>query len=449
MSKQAKPAAPASNSRRQLLQGLLLGAVASAKSAPALAMKKPLVATTTGTAEVITGPEVDLVIGQSSVNFTGKSRTATTINGSLPAPTLRFKEGDEVTIRVTNTLNVPTSIHWHGIILPYQMDGVPGVSFDGIAPGETFVYKFTLQQSGTYWYHSHSGFQKMTGLYGALIIEPKEGELYPVDRDHIVQLSDWSDEDPMRVFSKLKIQSDLYNFNQPTAFDFFNDVSNGGVKLALAKRRMWNQMRMNPSDLADLSATTLSFLINGQTTDTNWTAIAKLGERVRLRFINTSSNTLFDVRIPDLAMQIVQADGQNVEPISIDEFRFGPGETYDAIIEPINEAHTLFAQSIDRSGFVRASIASQQGLEAPIPTLDPAVPLSMIDMMGDMAPPAKMPRHASSEYGATVDARVDTPPHEPGRSRGWTAQQWAPCADPRRLASPSAPAALRCAEQRN
>lgn len=439
MSKQvSRPPLP-SKSRRQLLQGLLMGGVASALAPTTQAARSTVGSTTSGTAKVITGPVVDLVIGESHVNFTGESRIATTINGSLPAPTLKFREGDEVTIRVTNTLRVPTSIHWHGIILPYEMDGVPGISFNGIAPGETFVYKFTLQQSGTYWYHSHSGFQKMTGLYGALIIEPREGELYPVDHDHIVQLSDWTDEDPMRVFAKLKMQSDMYNYNQPTVGDFFSDIANNGLGLALENRKMWNQMRMNPTDLADLSASTLTFLINGRTTNDNWTGIAKPGERVRVRFINTSSNTLFDVRIPGLSMQIIQADGQNVKPVSIDEFRFGPGETYDAIIETTDEAHTLFAQSIDRSGFVRGSLAATAGLEAAVPAMDKAEPLSMTDMMGGMsamdhgaghaghaapAPqnqhdhsahqnplsvPSQTVRHARTEYGATVDARVNTP----------------------------------------
>ena len=438
MRKQNRLSTPFSHSRRRLLQGLLAGGVASSVGARSHAKPAAIEPAVIGKAAEINGPDIDLVIGETSVNFTGKTRVATTINGCFPAPTLRFREGDEVTIRVTNTLRVPTSIHWHGIILPYQMDGVPGISFDGIAPGETFIYRFTLQQSGTYWYHSHSGFQKMTGLYGALIIEPKDGELYQTDRDHIVQLSDWTDEDPMRVFSKLKMQSDLYNYNQPTALDFFKDVANGGFSLAVENRKMWQQMRMNPTDLADLSASTLSFLINGHTANDNWTAIAKPGERVRLRFINTGSNTLFDVRIPGLAMQIVQADGQNVQPITVDEFRFGPGETYDAIVEITNQAYTIFAQSIDRSGFVRASLAASTGVAAAIPKMDDPVPLSMTDMMGDMsamhsmdhsnmhvaspdphahhsapqaplATPSKAVRHASSEYGPSVDARVDTP----------------------------------------
>jgi len=415
---------PSSTTRRKFLQGLVMGSVAGAIAPHVNAQQHRLTQAVRGNPREITGPEVELVISETTVNITGEQRIATTVNGSLPAPTLRFREGDDVTIRVTNHLNVPTSIHWHGIILPYQMDGVPGISFDGIAPGETFVYQFKLQQSGTYWYHSHSGFQKVTGLYGALIIEPKEKEIYAVERDHIIQLADWSDEDPMRVFSKLKVQSDMYNFNQPTIGEFFKDVANNGISVALSNRRMWQQMRMNPTDLADLSASTLTFLLNGHTSDENWNALGKPGERVRLRFINTSSNTLFDVRIPSLVMQVVQADGQNVKPVDIEEFRFGPGETYDVIVEPTAQAHTLFAQSIDRTGFASASLVAKQGSRASIPAMDEAQPLSMTDMMGAMtmergtdhsnhssslSTPSTQVRHASTEYGASVDARIDTP----------------------------------------
>ena len=441
MHKYKQPPMPTFLSRRQLLQGLILGGMSSALPSTLNAQSNSIATAARGTAPIIQGPVVDLVIEEARVNFTGQSRMATTINGSIPAPTLKFREGDEVTIRVTNNLKVPTSIHWHGIILPFQMDGVPSISFNGIAPGETFTYRFTLEQSGTYWYHSHSGFQEMTGMYGALIIEPREGELYPVERDYIVQLSDWTDEEPMRVFNKLKIKSDLYNFNQPTIGDFFQDVTSGGLGLALDKRRMWQQMRMNPTDLADLSAETLTYLMNGSPAQANWTGIFKAGERIRLRIINASSNTLFDVRIPGLPMQLVQADGQNVIPVEVDEFRFGPGETYDVIVKPSEDAYTIFAQSIERSGYVRGTLAVRADLDAEVPPIDEFEPLSMMDMMGDMgmmanmnhgesisnavvdhsahsghqmtanplSVPSKTVRHASTEYGASVDARVDTP----------------------------------------
>lgn len=368
--------------RRRFVQGLAVSGVLAASPSWLQAAVKS--STALGSAPVLSGREIDLVIAETPVNFTGVTRMATTINGSIPAPTLRLREGDEVTIRVINRLQVATSIHWHGILLPYQMDGVPGISFKGIAPGETFVYRFKLRQSGTYWYHSHSGFQEMTGMYGALIIEPRAGERHHTDKDHVVQLSDWTDEDPMRAFSKLKMQSDIYNFSQPTFFDFTRDVSNTGLQAALDKRQMWNQMRMNPTDLADLSAATMTYLMNGTTPAGNWTGLFKPGDCVRLRFINAASNSFYDVRIPGLKMTIVQADGQDVEPVTIDEFRFGPGETYDVLVEPKDDAYTIFAQSMDRSGYARGTLATRQGLSAPVPTLDPVEWLTMADMMGAM-----------------------------------------------------------------
>lgn len=398
----------------------------------------------TGTAPVLTGTEFNLEVGQSPVNFTGNPRMAFTINGSVPAPTLRWREGDTVTIRVKNTLKEDTSIHWHGIILPYQMDGVPGISFPGIPPGETFVYQFKLEQSGTYWYHSHSGMQEAQGMYGAIIVEPRDADPIRVDRDHIIQLSDWTDEHPMRVLSKLKAQGDYYNYNKPTAVDFFRDVSEHGMRAAMDKRQMWNEMRMSPTDLADLSADVLTYLMNGTTPAGNWTGLFRPGERVRLRFVNGAANTFYDVRIPGLKMTVVQADGQNVEPVTVDEFRFGPGQTYDVVAQPKDDAYTVFAQSMDRTGYARGTLAVREGLTAPVPPLDPVEWLTMTDMMGDMggmdhgamnhgaagaaamshdgidhaamghgssAPlgPSKTVRHARTEYGPSVDMRVDTP----------------------------------------
>jgi len=451
-------------SRRRFVQGLAAGGVLAAT--PSWLQAAVSSTTSLGSAPVLSGREIDLVIAETPVNFTGVTRMATTINGSIPAPTLRLREGDEVTIRVTNRLAVSTSIHWHGILLPYQMDGVPGISFKGIAPGETFTYRFKLRQSGTYWYHSHSGFQEMTGMYGALIIEPRAGERHHTDQDHVVQLSDWTDENPMHAFSKLKVQSDIYNFSQPTFFDFTRDVSNMGLQAALEKRQMWNQMRMNPTDLADLSAATFTYLMNGTAPASNWTGLFNKGDRVRLRFINAASNSFFDVRIPGLKMTVIQSDGQDVEPVSIDEFRFGPGETYDVLVEPKDDAYTIFAQSMERSGYALGTLATRQGLSAPIPTLDPVEWLTMTDMMGAMshqemnqkgmdhsamsmgnmdmggmdhsnmhggmamdhsqhsgqsmpgmnqatrsplAKPSSTVRHARTEYGPSVDQRVNTP----------------------------------------
>ncbi len=419
--------------RRRFVQGLAAGGVLLGL-APLIrpAWAESPVTTATGAAPVLTGKEFDLVVAETPVNFTGNPVMATTINNSIPAPTLRWREGDTVTIRVTNRMTVSTSIHWHGIILPYQMDGVPGISFDGIAPGETFVYRFKVNQSGTYWYHSHSGFQEQTGMYGTIIVEPAGGETIRADRDHVVQLSDWTDKDPMDIFAKLKKKSDYFNFNEPTVVDFFRDVAENGVGSALAKRRMWNRMRMTPTDLADISAYGYTYLMNGVTPAGNWTGLFKPGERVRLRFISSGTQSYFDVRIPGLKMTVVHVDGQDVEPVTVDEFRCGPGETYDVLVTPQDEAYTIFAQSMDRTGYARGTLATRAGLTAPVPEPDPPQWLSMTDMMGAMGQggvmagmkgmqmqgdgmpggkgPAAVPvRHASSEYGPGVDMRVNTP----------------------------------------
>ena len=377
-------------------------------------------------AEMLTGTEFNLTIAQTPVNFTGAPRMATTVNGSIPAPTLRWREGDTVTLHVTNHLDEETSIHWHGILLPYQMDGVPGISFKGIAPGETFTYRFKVRQSGTYWYHSHSGMQEQTGLYGSIIIDPAGTDSIQAERDYVVQLSDWTDEDPMTVLAKLKKQSDYYNFNQHTVVDFFRDTAGEGLVSAIQKRHIWNMMRMNMTDLSDISAYTFTYLMNGTAPGGNWTGLFRPGERVRLRFINAASQTFFDIRIPGLKMLIVQADGQNVEPVSVDEFRIGNAETYDVIVTPEDEAYTIFAQSMDRTGYARGTLATHAGMAAPVPALDKPVPLTMMDMMGNMgAGSGAMDhsahggmgtesvnvrvRHASTEYGSSVDMRVDTP----------------------------------------
>merc|ERR1711879_510228 len=450
ISTDTKALSPTHLNRRKFVQGIAAGGLLAALPSWVHAGSKA--SASSDSIPVLRGREIDLVVAEMPVNFTGAVRMATTINGSVPAPTLRLREGDEVTIRVTNKLSVPTSIHWHGILLPYEMDGVPGISFKGIAPGETFVYRFKLRQSGTYWYHSHSGFQEMTGMYGALIVEPRTGEKHQSDQDHVIQLSDRTDEDPMSVFSKLKVESDVYNLSQSTFFDFTRDVSDMGLQSALEKRQMWNRMRMNPTDLADLSAATMTYLMNGTTPAGNWTGLFKPGERVRLRFINAASNSFYDVRIPGLRMTVIQADGQDVETVTVDEFRFGPGETYDVMVEPRGEAYTLFAQSMDRSGYAFGTLATRQGLSAPVPSVDPVEWLTMADMMGsmnhksmsgmamdangdshsgmhggmamnhsqhssqdtqeikhDLSKPSGTVQHARTEYGASVDMRVDTP----------------------------------------
>ena len=355
--------------------------------------------------EVLTGHQLDLAIGETQVNFTGRSRRAVTVNQSLPAPVLRWREGEEVSIRVHNRLGEDTSIHWHGIILPSAMDGVPGLSFAGIRPGDVFEYRFPLRQSGTYWYHSHSNFQEQIGLYGALIIDPAEADPVRYDRDMVVLLSDWSDTDPHRIYATLKKQSHYYNRRERTLGDLWRDLKNGGLRDTLDERAMWNRMRMSDRDLADVTGYTYTFLMNGVTPAAGWVGVFQPGERVRLRFINGSAMTLFDVRIPGLKMTVVAADGQNVKPVEVDEFRMGVAETYDVIVEPAaDRAYTLFAQSIDRSGYARGTLTPDPSWQAEIPALDPPPVLTHRDM--GMAHSHGATEHGghSAESGETSNA---------------------------------------------
>jgi FtsP/CotA-like multicopper oxidase with cupredoxin domain len=361
-----------------------------------------------GDRTVLTGPEFDLTIEQVAVNYTGRRRTATAVNGQVPGPLLRMREGDAVTIRVTNRLPVRTSIHWHGMIVPADMDGVPGVSFPGIEPGSSFVYRFRVNQSGTYWYHSHSRFQEQTGLYGPIVIEPRRGERHGSDREYSVLLSDWSDSDPEWLYATLKRQSDYFNFGKRTVSEFFAEVRDHGLKDAVADRSTWGQMRMDPTDLADVGGAAYTYLMNGATPVGNWTALFQRGERIRLRFINGSSMSFFDVRIPGLDLTVVAADGQDVEPVTVAEFRLGAAEVLDVIVSPSAEqAYTIFAQSMDRSGYARGTLAPRAGMAAEVPPLDLRVPLTMQDvgMVHDMA---GMAMHGgahgdASRYGPTVD----------------------------------------------
>ena len=426
------PPRPAvSLSRRRFVQGITLGG-----AAVGLGLLRPSnVWAQTGNISrpaTLSGTEFALDIAEMPVNYTGATRMAVAINGSVPGPILRWKEGTTVTLRVSNRLRTSsTSIHWHGILLPFQMDGVPGISFEGIAPGETFTYQFPVKQSGTYWYHSHTHFQEQTGVFGPLVIDPAGPERNPTDRDYVVMLNDWTDEDPNNIFAKLKKQSDYYNFAQPTVPDFFHDVREHGLSQALAMRKMWNQMRMNPSDLSDVSGYTYTFLMNGMAPAGNWTGLFKPGEKIRLRFINGSASTYFDVRIPGLKMTVISADGQDIHPVPVDEFRIAVAETYDVIVEPVEDrAYTLFAQTIDRTGYARGTLAPRPGMQAEVPAVDPRVWLSMQDMMGAMpmgdmghgdshgamaSTPgmdmggAPVVRHARTEYGPETDMHVDMP----------------------------------------
>ena len=381
------------------------------------------------------GTEFDLSIGETLMDITGSPQFAVTVNGSVPAPTLHWREGDSVTLRVSNTLDENTSIHWHGVLLPASQDGVPGLSFDGIRPGETHTYRFTVHQGGTYWYHSHSGFQEQRGMYGALVIDPLEPEPFNYDREHVVLLSDWTDENPDRVFAKLKKQADYYNFRHPTVGDFVRDVRDRGLGTALSDRMAWGEMRMNRTDLSDVTGATYTYLMNGHAPAGNWTGLFRPGERVRLRFINGAAMSYFDVRIPGLRMQVVAADGQYVHPVSVDEFRIASGETLDVIVEPSGQdAFGVFGQSSDRSGYASGTLAVRNGLRAPVPALDPRPLLTMDDMGhgprgGTMAsempaidagnpdahgsiPQADAPRpDPHAEHGAAAEASTRSQPH--------------------------------------
>lgn len=327
------------------------------------------------------GTDFELSVAALPVNLTGRSATSIAINGTLPGPVLRWREGDTVTMRVANRLGVDTSIHWHGLLLPSNMDGVPGFSFHGIHPGETFTYRFRLKQSGTYWYHAHSSLQEAKGVYGAIVVEPRDADPIAADRDYVLLLSDWSDEDPHAIVRKLKIQADYYNRYKQTAGDLFRDARRDGWKATIADRKAWGAMRMSPTDLADVNAITYTYLVNGTTPDGNWTGLFKRGEKVRLRFINGSAMTFFDIRIPGLKLTVVGADGQPVHPVSVDEFRIGVAETFDVVVTPEEEQpYTIFAQAMDRSGYARGTLSPRAGLRAPVPALDARALLTMADM---------------------------------------------------------------------
>ena len=385
-------------SRRRFVSGL--SGVLTAAALPSSGVAAGWMAAPDPTGAILTGTDFNLEVSSLAVNFTGAKRIATAVNGQVPGPQLRWREGDTITVRVKNRLTVPTSLHWHGVLVPADMDGVPGLSFAGIPPGETFAYRFRVNQSGTYWYHSHSRFQEQVGLYGPIVIEPRRSERHPADREHVILLSDWTDMDPEHLYRTLKLDSEYFNFGQRTAGEFFDSVRSQGLKSTLGERRMWSQMRMNPTDLADVSGHTYTYLMNSATPAGNWTGLFKPGERVRLRVINGSSMSYFDVRVPGLKLEVVAADGQDIAPVSVDEFRVAAGEVYDVIVEPREErAYTIFAQSIDRSGYARGTLAPRTGMAAEVPRMDTRVLLTMDDMgMGD-----------SSSMGPMVDSVAPVP----------------------------------------
>jgi CopA family copper-resistance protein len=403
-------ARPKQPTRRQFVQGALTAGFLT--SVGAWAPLRPAIAA--GSTATLAGTDFELTIGETAVNITGRASVATAVNGVLPAPILRWREGDRVTLRVRNALAVETSIHWHGILLPADMDGVPGISFHGIPPGGEFTYSFDVRQSGTYWYHAHSGFQEQAGLYGAIVIEPREPEPFTYDREHVVLLSDWTDRDPLDLYRLLKRQPGYFNYNDRTVGDFVRDARRDGLKHTLDERLAWSKMRMKPSDLADVGGHGYTYLMNGAPPAANWTALFEPNERVRLRFINGSAMSAFDVRIPGLEMTVVAADGQHVQPIVVDEFRLSAAEVIDVIVAPSSaDAFTIFAQSVDRSGYARGTLAVRDGATAPVPPLDEVQYLTMADMgHGDHAAASAAPAQAPAgdENAAHADHSAASPP---------------------------------------
>ncbi len=367
--------------RRQLLRGAALtgGGLALAAHMPAWA--QPVSAGIAKPLPTVSGEDIRLRVEHVMRMIDGKRSHGIGINGTAPAPLIRLREGQNVRLHVENTLDEETSIHWHGLLLPFQMDGVPGVSFPGIPAKSNFTYEFPVIQSGTYWYHSHSGLQEQEGHYGPIVIDPKGADPVAFDREHVIVLSDHSAMHPHAIFRRLKLESGYFNRQRQTLSGLL-----AGKGQTAEERAMWGKMRMDPTDVADVTGSTYTYLANGYGPRDNWTALFRPGERVRLRFINASAMTTFNVRIPGLPMTIVAADGLNVRPVEIDEFQFGPAETYDAIVTPTEDrAFTLVGESVDRSGMARATLAPREGMTAPVPPLRPRPIATMKDMgMGGM-----------------------------------------------------------------
>ena len=408
-------------SRRRFVQGLAAGgAIASLGLWPkqTWAMKSP------GQPTVLAGTNFNLSIGETPMNFTGATRNAVTVNGSLPGPILRWREGTTVSLRVANQLppgsvhGHTTSIHWHGMLVPANMDGVPGLSFAGIPRGEAYQYRFNVHQAGTYWYHSHSAFQEQAGLYGAIIIDPIAPEPFSYDRDYVVLLSDWTDLDGAALFARLKKMSSYDNYYKRTAGDFLRDAKRNGLHNTTENREAWGQMRMTPTDLSDVNGNTYTYLMNGTTSLDNWTGLFRSGEKVRLRFINGSSMTHFDVRIPGLKMTVVAADGNYVHPVTVDEFRIATAEVFDVIVKPSGQdAFTIFAQDLGRTGYISGTLAVREGLRASVPAIGPRQILTMEDMgmggmeghaMADMPSPTQTPMAPMSSMSG-MDGSHDVP----------------------------------------
>lgn len=366
--------------RRDLLQGLAV--LGGGALLPGWARSQtPGLARAAG----LSGEEISLNISHVPLKIDGRAAHAVGINGSVPGPLIRLTEGQKVRIAVTNALpDEDTSIHWHGLLVPFQMDGVPGLSFPGIRPGQTFTYEFPVVQSGTYWYHSHSGLQELMGHYAPIVIDPAGGAR--PDREHVVVLSDYSFQHPHQIIRKLKQQSGYFNRRKQTVAGLLS-----GKDQSLKERVEWGAMRMDPTDISDVTGSTYAYLVNGHGPADNWTGLFKPGERVRLRVINAASMTIFNLRIPGLRMTVVQADGQDVRPVEVDELQIANAETYDVIVQPADDrAYTLVAEAIDRSGLARATLAPRPGMTAEVPALRERPLLKMRDMGMDMGGMAGM-----------------------------------------------------------
>jgi CopA family copper-resistance protein len=383
MTDDLEPSYGATLDRRRLLRGAggLGGGLVAASLLPGWARSA-----TPSAGTGLSGPEIALTVDHAKVDIDGRGGHAIAVNGTVPAPLLRLKEGQNVRIAVTNRLQEDTSIHWHGLLLPFQMDGVPGLSFPGIRPGETFVYEFPIIQAGTYWYHSHSGLQEQEGHYGPIVIDPAGADPVAYDREHVIVLSDYSFMHPHEIMRKLMAEPGYFNRQKQTVAGLM-----AGDDQSLADRRAWSAMRMDPTDILDVTGATYTYLVNGLGPRDNWTGLFSAGERVRLRIINAAAMTIFNVRIPDLPMRVVQADGLNVRPVEIDEFQIAPAETYDVVVTPQDRAYTLVAEAADRSGMGRATLAPRSGMTAPVPPLRRRPLLTMRDMGMD---------HAAMNHGA-------------------------------------------------
>lgn len=389
--------------RRRLLKTLAAGGLVTGLNAvlPAFAgnATRQLHTAAARVGDGTPGPvRMDFNIRRESIDIAGSHGRAITVDHSVPGPLLELYEDQMAHLRVINHLHENTSIHWHGILIPFRLDGVPGVTFNGVEPGATFPVDFQVRQSGTYWYHSHSGLQEQIGLIGPIVIHPAEPDPIQVDRDYVVMLSDWTFNDPHDILDNLKSQGDYYNFNQRTVGEFIEDVRESGWQKTVNDRLMWGAMRMSPTDIADVTGYGYSYLMNGLHPAANWTGLFKPGERVRLRFINGSAMTYFNVRIPGLKMTVVAADGQNVQPVDVQEFQIAVAETFDVVVEPqANQAYTIMAENSDRSGYTRGTLAPRDGMTAPVPALRKPPVLSMIDMGMEMDMPGM--NHGSMDMG--------------------------------------------------